>query len=352
MLGYEPIFIDRLSAEIIADDAGRPSEVARRTAIEWFREVMDFAGLGHSCSLLLDEGETVGLSREELREAIARAPALINVMGFLVEPELLQAAESVVFLDVDPGFTQLWQEVYGVDLLAGHDRFASVGANLGSSRCRIPTLGHEWLPIRPPVALELWPATTTSARSFRSVGSWRGPYAPIEYEGQTLGLRVHEFRKFVDLPRRVDAEFEIALEIDAADRDDAELMRTMGWKLVEPRDAADSLDSYRDFVIGSGAEIAIAKNIYVETRSGWFSDRSACFLASGRPVLTQDTGLGESLPTGEGLLCFRTVEEAAEGAERIIRDWPRHSEAARGLAEEFFDAEKVVGALLEGLGIA
>ena len=313
---------------------------------------MGFAGLGQSCSLLLDDGETVGLSREEVREAIDRAPALINVMGFLAEPELLQAAGVVVFLDVDPGFTQLWQEAYGVELLAGHDRFASVAANLGRPCCQIPTLGREWIPIHPPVALELWPARDDLARSFRSVGSWRGPYGPVEHEGRTLGLRAHEFRKFVDLPGRVEAEFEIAMEIDAADGEDAELMRAAGWRLLDPREAAGSLGSYRDFVAGSGAEIAIAKNIYVETHSGWFSDRSACFLASGRPVLAQDTGFGESLSAAEGLLRFQTVEEAAEGAERIIRDWPRHSKAARELAEEHFDAGKVVGGLLGEVGVA
>jgi hypothetical protein len=352
MLGYEPIFIDRLSDEMATDGAGGPSPEARRRAIEWFRDAMEFAGLAGSSSLLLDGGETIGLPREELEAAIARAPALINVMGFLTDAELLGAAETVVFLDVDPGFTQLWQELYDVDLLAGHDRFASVGANLGSPRCRIPTLGREWIPIRPPVALDLWPATASSARSFRSVGSWRGPYAPIEHEGRTLGLRVHEFRRFAELPRRVAAEFEVALEIDAADGADAELMRANGWRLLEPREVAGSLELYRGFVGGSGAEIAIAKSIYVETGSGWFSDRSACFLASGRPVLAQDTGFASSLPTGEGLLRFETVEEAADGAERILGEWPRHSRAARELAAEVFDARKVMGGLLGRLGVA
>jgi len=350
-LGFEPLFLDRLSAGMAVDDNGAPSPEAMRRAVDWFEDAMALTGLGDSSSLLLDDGETVGLGRDEVREAIAQAPALINVMGFLTDPDLLQAAETLVFVDVDPGFTQLWSELHGVDLLAGHHRFASVGTNLGSTSCPVPTLGREWIPIRPPVALDRWPAGDGSARSFRGVGSWRGPYAPIEHDGRRLGLRVHEFRKLAALPRRVEASFEVALEIDAADRADAELLRDNGWELLEPVAAAGTLERYRDFVAGSGAEIAIAKGIYVDTASGWFSDRSACFLASGRPVLAQDTGFGASLPSGEGLLRFATLEEASEGAERILADWPRHSRAARELAAEHFDAGRVVGGLLAEAGV-
>jgi hypothetical protein len=187
---------------------------------------------------------------------------------------------------------------------------------------------------------------------FRGVGSWRGPYGPIEHGGRTLGLRVHEFRKFAALPRRVDAEFELALDIDPADHRDMETMRANEWRLADPAAAAGSPSAYRDFVQSSGAEIAIAKNIYVETNSGWFSDRSACFLASGRPVLAQDTGFAASLPTGEGLLAFGTLEEAVAGAEEILGDWPRHSRAARAVAEEELDAKKVLGGMLSQVGVA
>lgn len=349
-LGYEPIFIDRLTAEMAADGEGRPSETARRIAIEWFKEVMEFAGLSNSSSLLLDGGETFGLSREELSRAIAEAPGLINAMGFLDDPDLLGAAEMLVFLDVDPGFPQLWRELNQADLLSGHHRFISVGANLGLPRCQIPTGGFDWIAVRPPVALDRWPRAADSSRAFRSIGSWRGPYDPIEHDGRTLGLRVHEFRKFAELPHHVEAEFELALDIDAADRPDIELMQASEWRLVDPFVAAGSLDAYRSFVQSSGAEIAVAKNIYVETNSGWFSDRSACFLASGRPVLAQDTGFSGSLPMGDGLLGFGTIEEATDGAERILGDWPRHSTAARALAEEFFDARKVLSELLAELG--
>jgi hypothetical protein len=348
-LGYEPILIDRLSAEMTTDAGGRPSPATRRAAIAWFEHVVEFAGLDGSYSLLLDEGETIGLSRADLIRSIKAAPCLIDVMGFLADSELLAASGKLVFLDVDPGFTQLWHELGQADLFSAHHRHVTVGANVGQPGCEIPSCGVDWIGIRPPVDLDRWPALPGSSKVFRSVGAWRGPYDPIEYGERTLGLRVHEFRRFVGLPGKVDAEFAMALDIEPADRRDADLLADNGWLLEDPRARAGSPSAYQDFVGSAGAEIAIAKNIYVATNSGWFSDRSACFLASGRPVLCQDTGLTASLPGDEGLVAFATLEEAVDGADRILSDWPRHSRTARDVAEAFFDSRKVLNGLLAKL---
>lgn len=349
-LGYEPVFIDRLTAEMATDETGQPSDAAMKGAVKWFRGVMDFAGLESSYSLLLDDGDTVGLDRQELHERISAAPCLVNVMGFLTDPDLLEAARQLVFLDVDPGFPQLWHELGQADLLAGHDRFVSVGTNLGRDECEIPTAGLEWIPLRPPVDLDQWPAVPTASRAFTAIGSWRGPYDPIEFDGRMLGLRAHELRKFVEVPRLTEADFRFALDVDPSDHRDVELMRANGWRLLDPREVTASPAAYREFIRTSGAEIAIAKNIYVATHSGWFSDRSACFLASGRPVLCQDTGFDGSLSGGEGLVSFTTVEEAVDAVGRILADWERHSKAARQIAEDLFDSRKVLGGLLAELG--
>jgi hypothetical protein len=349
-LGYEPVFVDRLTTAMATDEAGRPSEAAKKAAVKWFLAVMEFAGLEGSYSLLLDDGDTVGLDRQELRERISNAPCLVNVMGFLTDPDLLDAAQQLVFLDVDPGFPQLWRELGQADPFAGHDRFVSVGANLGREGCEIPTCGVEWTPLRPPVVLDEWPATPTSSRAFTAIGSWRGPYDPIEFDGRVLGLRVHEARRFVELPRRTDADFRFALDVDPADQRDVELMRANGWRLLDPREVAASPAAYREFIRTSGAEIAVAKNIYIATNSGWFSDRSACFLASGRPVACQDTGFGDFLPRDEGLVTFTTIEEAVEAVGRILAGWQRHSTAARQIAEDLLDARKVLSGLLADLG--
>jgi hypothetical protein len=223
-----------------------------------------------------------------------------------------------------------------------------VGANVGAEGCAVPTCGRRWIPTRQPVVLERWPRAAPG-RAFTSVGSWRGPFEPVEHGGRSYGLRVHEFRRFAELPGLVDAPFELALDIDDEDAADRRLLREGRWELADPEGVAGDLDSYRSYVQGSMAEIAIAKEMYVATRGGWFSDRSASYLASGKPVLAQDTGFGDSLPSGEGLLAFSNLEEARTGAEEISRNLPRHSAAARAIAEEFFASERVLAELLEAL---
>jgi glycosyltransferase involved in cell wall biosynthesis len=333
------------------DEDGKHLPQARQAAVRWFCDVMAAAGLEGSYCLLLDEGETVGRTRPEARAAIAAAPALIDVMGFLGDEELLAAANLRVFLDVDPGFPHIWKELGLADAFVGYDRFVTVGGNIGAEDCLIPSCGRDWVTIRPPVDLDRWQAVSgPDEPTFRTVGSWRGPYAPVEFADRVLGLRAHEFRKFFDLPQRVPARFEVALDLDPADGPDREKLDQGGWLLLDPRRAVSSLGDYQEFIQGSSAEIGIAKSIYVETNSGWFSDRSACFLASGKPVLVQDTGFSRDLPVGDGLLVFNSFDEAVAGAEEIIGNQRRHAKAAREVAEENFDSRKVIGGLLEAVG--
>jgi hypothetical protein len=347
-LGYEPILIDRLSTDMATDATGAPSSSALEKGKKWFGEVTSRLGLSESSALLLDDGATIGIERDRLRRLVAAAPFVLDIMGFLEDPELCEAAQMLVFLDVDPGFTQIWQETGEADLFGLHDRHVTVGANIGSPECPIPTCGRDWIPIRPPVVLSHWPPPRPSSDVFRTVATWRGPFDPVWYEGRKLGLRVHEFRAFADLPGRVEAPFELALSIDDADHEDAEALRARGWTLLDPAVVVGDLPSYQNFIRSSGAEISIAKNIYVDTLSGWFSDRSACFLASGRPVLAQDTGWSRQLESA-GLVPFSSLEEAAEGGSLILADLAGRGEAARSLAEDVFDSKKVLGGLLTEL---
>jgi hypothetical protein len=281
------------------------------------------------------------------------APAgVFNAMGFLTREQL--AAEGPwIFLDLDPGYPQMWRELRLADMLAGHDRFVTLGVNIGRDDCPIPDCGVEWIGTPPPVDLDAWTPAPAGApgRAFTTVATWRNPYGTVAFDGTTYGSRVHEFRRFMELPRLVDAEFELALDIDAAETRDLRMLEANGWRLVDPQQAAGSPQAYRDYIRGSRAEICIAQQMYVATRSGWLSDRSVCYLASGKPVLAQDTGLRDHYPVGEGLLTFSTVEEAAAGVEQIERDYERHSAAARALAEEHFDARKVLARLLEQLAL-
>jgi hypothetical protein len=272
-------------------------------------------------------------------------------MGFLDDEDLLGAARRRVFLDTDPGFGQMWRELGYTDVFAGHDDYVTIGERIGLPDCEIPTCGLEWITTPQPVVLDQWPAVHSPPprAEFTTVASWRGAYGPVEYGGRRYGLRVHEFRKFADLPRASGAEFELALHLPPEEHADEELLREGGWTLTDPALVGATPDTYRSYIQASKAELMVAKEMYVQSRSGWFSERSICYLASGRPVLAQDTTLDGILPAGEGLLTFTDLDEAVAGVESIRSDYPRHAVAARALAEEHFDSDRVLSRLLEEL---
>jgi len=344
-LGFRVTFLDRLETAFF----GAENDPAARYGMHEraFRDLLRDWGLDRDAYL---DGESgAGLTRSQAVERVRRADVLINVMGFLTDPELLAAARTRVFLDIDPGFGQMWRELGLADVMAGHDLFVTVGGNVGTTGCEVPACGVEWMATLPPVVLDQWPVVQ-GGRSFTSVATWRGPFGPVEHAGRRYGLRAHELRRFVDLPRRSGASFRLVLDIDRADDADRRRLVEGGWSLADPSLVADPR-SYRRFVQRSRAEICVAKGMYVATRGGWLSDRSACYLASGKPVLAQDTGFTRLLPSGEGLLTFGTLDEAVAGVEAIERDYARHSRAARELAERHFDSDRVLRELLERLGL-
>jgi len=351
-LGYEVLFLDRLTPEMATDASGAPSEAVRDRCVRWLVETMERAGLGDSYSLLLGDGrETVGLSRADAVERVRRSVLLLNVMGFVDDEEMLEAARRRVFLDIDPGFGQMWCDLGLHDPFVGHDAFLTVGEGIGGAECTIPTCGLDWIATPQPIALEHWPCTD-GGTAITSVGSWRGPYDPVEYGGRRFGLRAHELRKLASLPSMTEARIELALEIDPADSKDIELLRENGWALADPRQVAGDPWSYRSYVQASRAELMVAKEMYVETRSGWFSERSICYLASGKPVIAQDTGFTGRYESGEGLIAYSDVDGARAGIEAVCSDRARHSAAAREIAEEHFDARKVLTRLMAKLGEA
>lgn len=350
-LGWNVLFLDQLDEGMCVDGTGRPVPPDRSRNVAYFVSVMDAFGLDGAYSLALDgNGRRIGMSRDSVLQACSSADFLLNVMGYVTDEEILAAVRRRVFLDTDPGFGQMWEDLGLADLLSGHDDFVTIAENIHEPGCAIPDCGRNWIAWRQPIVLDEWPAATTPPqRGFTSIGSWRGPYAPIEHQGRTYGLRAHEFRKFMELPRRVEEPFEVALDIHAAETADLERLREEGWKLVDPAVVARDPWAYRAYIQGSRAEFMATKGIYVHTGSGWFSERSICYLASGRPVLAQDTRLGDLYPIGEGLLAFSTLEDAVEGARAISADYGRHSRAARQIAEAHFASEKVIPRLLESL---
>jgi hypothetical protein len=353
-LGWDVLFVDVLGRDAAVDGRGRRCAPESSTGARYLRGVAERSGLGADVTLLDDAGRPVlGRSRAEVAERVRRSDLLLNVMGFLDDEQLLEHARLRVFLDIDPGFGQMWKALDLADVFAGHHAFATVGLNVGAPECTIPTCGIDWITTPPPIVLDQWPvAPSNPGGPFTSVCAWRGPFGPIEYGGTRYGLRVHELRRLAALPRRSDERFELALEIHPADGRDRELLQRNGWSLADPVAVAGTPERYREYIQRSKGELMVAKGMYVTSRSGWLSDRTAAYLASGRPVVCQDTGLRERVPEGRGLVLYSSLEEAAEGVAAVAGDYRRHARAARGIAEAVFGSDRVLGTLVERLGIA
>lgn len=330
-LGFDVVFVD-----VVDPRAWQPEPA-----------VVELLGGSGAVAVLGPTGESVfGMDRPALLAAARRADLLLNVMGYLRDPDVLAAPRRRVFLDIDPGFGQMWHALGLADVLDGHDAYLTVGGCLSDSE--VPSCGREWLPTLPPVHLPDWPfVQPPEGGSLTTVASWRGPFGPIEYGGRTYGLRVHELRRFLDLVPRTGASIELALGIDPADEADRRALLDRGWRLADPLVVAGTPDDYRRYLAASRAELMIAKHLYVATRAGWFSDRSACYLATGRPVLAQDTGFSSFLPVGEGLLAFDDLAGAVDAVADLGERYASHCEAARALAEDRFSTARVLADLLD-----
>jgi hypothetical protein len=352
-LGWDVLFLDQMERNMYVDATGQPCVPEKAVNLNYVQQVMKSFNLQDSFAVVCNEGrDYFGLPRAKVMERVRQSSFLLNIMGYLKNDEIMSLAPRRVFLDTDPGFGQMWQDLGLHNLFYGHDDFVTIGENIGKTDCTIPTCGIKWITTPQPVVLEQWNrAEAHTNGAFTSIGSWRGPYGPIEYKGKTYGLRVHEFRKFVEIPRRNRQSFEVALDIHPEEVRDLNLLRAGGWSLVDPYVVACDPHVYRRYIQSSRAEFMVAKGIYVQSKSGWFSERSMCYLASGVPVLVQDTGLADLYPTGDGLLIFSTLDEAIACVEELMSKYDHHRRAARSFAAEYFDSDKVLRGLLAKLGI-
>lgn len=349
-LGCDVYFVEQIAPGTCLDETGAPCDVDRSINLAYFRHVMERFGMDTASALIVEDTKrSFGLEWAELVALANDADLLVNISGHLTIDTLKPRFRTRAFIDLDPGYTQFWdaQALTGSHV-RDHDVYFSVGENIGKPGCDIPDGGIEWRPIRQPVLLDEWPvvASVNAPTRFTTVASWRGPFGRVKHDQREFGLKAHEFRKFMALPTVSDHAFEVALELHAADERDAQSLRRSRWTVVDPKLVAGDPFAFRQYVQRSSAEFSVAQGIYVETQSGWFSDRTVRYLASGKPALVQDTGFSRNYPVGNGLLSFRTIEDAARGADRIAGEYERHSRAARALAEEFFDSDKVLKGLL------
>ncbi|WP_206293254.1 hypothetical protein [Humisphaera borealis] len=352
-LGHEVLLIEPIQRESLQASGGL---LQGSRSANYFLDVVRRFGIERTSSLLLaDTTQTVGLSHASLVDFAANADLLINVSGMLRDPALTDPVRVTAYLDLDPAFIQMWNAMEGIDMrFDRHSHFITIGQRIGQPDCLVPTCGRSWITTLQPVVLDEWPAIGPDGpiewQGLTTIANWRG-YGSIEHNGQLFGQKVHSVRALIDLPRQTSANLLPAIAIHAGETRDLAALQGNGWNLLDPADVASTPERYQRFIQRSWAEIGIAKSGYVHSRCGWFSDRSACYLASGRPVVAQDTDFAESLPTGEGLLRFATTADAATAIEQIQRDYRRHSLKARQIAQEYFDSNRVLPRLLAELGV-
>jgi hypothetical protein len=344
-LGHHVLFIEFLKEH--------PGEGAA-SLVRCFDETVTGWWDADQSSLIVETStETLyGLDAAQVKRIAEEASAVITLAApYRREPyPLIGDVRPRVLVEQDPGYTHLWAaQGDPLDVYGEHDLYYTVGGNIGSSRCSLPTLGLPWQPIWNPVVMDWWSEEPPLRRNYlTTIADWRG-YGYLEHEGRILGPKAEEFRRFLRLPRLIGEPLGLALDIDPDDPDLADL-EECGWKVESPKVVGDA-DLYRDYVAGSLGEFSCAKGGYAGTRCGWFSDRSACYLAAGRPVVLQATGFEDLLPTGKGLFAVATVEEAVEAGRAIRRDYSLHAAAARRLAREHLDSDKVLRRLLAEVGV-
>ena len=350
-LGHEVCFLEPVPRKALQPQG---CTLADSVSASYFRGIVaDFGFAGRAALLLAGTQETVGLTHAELRAIAQRTDVLINVSGMLEDAALLEPIRTRVYLDLDPAFIQLWHSAHGIDMrFAAHTHFVTVGRGLGTADCPVPTCGRAWIPTFQPVVLDEWPVAQEIAHdALTTIGNWRG-YGSVEHEGRHYGQKAHSLRAFFALPKLCAEKFRPALAIHPGEEKDLAALAENGWNVLDPAAVAGTPHTYRRFIQGSKAEFGIAKSGYVHSRSGWFSDRSACYLASGRPVIAQETGFSRELPVGAGLFAFATMDGVIAAIDAMNADYARHARAARGLAEEYFDSRKVLARLLRAVGAA
>lgn len=357
LLGLRDLHQDVFLLEILRSSGDTSLDQERITA---FFKRLECYDLNKQCALLLFPQDcpeqnlayatAFGRSLEEVRDIIINSDFLWNDCCHVRQP-LLGMFRNRVLIDLDPGHLQVSALTVDIDLYE-HHTFLSVGKKLHDSDCEVPTLGLKWHTFTPFLYLPMWKVAPDPGPEapFSSVTHWT--WGELWMKNRVLSISKRDaYLKYIDLPRRARRLFELAANILPTDQTgDRELLESHGWKLIDPWETVESPSTYQRYISKTRAEISCPKPIFTELKTGWFSDRSACYLASGRPVLAEDTGISDYLPTGKGLVVFRDLSEAIAGVPEIDSNYARHMRAARQIAEEFLDSRTCLKGMLAACG--
>lgn len=350
-LGYDVHYVERQNkpdemydpvADAMTDDPAH--------AIDYLGEVLPEFGIAPGRFSFIDRHDRChGAGWSDLRAVLDSADFIMTLCEKAWCDEFARCPQRA-FVDGDPLFTQaamLQSDGDTAAVLANYDTLFTYGTRIGMKDCMVPAAGREWIATRPVTATRYWHVTAASPSSpISGVSQWTGG-SPVELDGRTYGYKNREFDRFIDLPQHTTQRFSLAVGGNGAP---LTRLRELGWELVNPLEISGTIEAYQEFISASRADLGIAKHAFVASRSGWFSDRSTCYLAAGRPVLHQDTGFTDWLPSGSGVLPFSNMEDLLDALERLNSDYEAHALAARAIAEEYFEAATVIGRMLDDCG--
>jgi hypothetical protein len=355
-LGCDAYYVEAHGAHLSMFARGAEDDDAANAA-RFLATVMgrfDFAGKWALHAIY--EGRVFGRSDAQLAELYRSADVIINLHGATVPRQELTATGRLIYIETDPVTPQI--ELYQgskstAEFLAAHAALFTFGENYGKPDCGVPVSDRfHFRPTRQPVVIDFWRGDSAGpARgNFTTIGNWEQTWRDVEFRGEIYHWsKHHEFLKFIKAPSLTGASFELALA--RCDDGSRALLETEGWRVRDALALSSDPDAYRDYVAGSRGEFTVAKDQNVRLRSGWFSDRSATYLAAGRPVITQETGFSNVLPTGQGLFAFSTMEDVMQAIDSVNSDYARHCRAAAEVARECFGHDRVLGRLLEQVGL-
>lgn len=360
-LGYEPIYIEDTAREPYHPETFESGGVVVPQVATITRQLAERFGFQWAYRARFMEGRPVygDLTDCQIADAFANAAATLNLCGAQELHDEVLKSRCLAYVESDPGVEQIKLDKKVKDTmeyLGKHHAHFTFGENVGQPDCPLPTGGFQWKATRQPVAMELWEQKTVEPPKriqFTTVANWETKGKDIVWKNQVYyWSKTFEFLKFSDLPARLGSVGDWELATDMG-RDPAakQLFERQGWRMTSPHPLSCDFDRYIRYIQESGAEWTVAKDQYLRLKTGWFSDRSACYLAAGRPVITQDTLFGKFLPTDGGLFAFKTLDDIQAAAAAIAGNYAKHSRRATEIAREYFAAEKVVGKMLSSLGV-
>jgi hypothetical protein len=350
-LGYDPYYMEDTLADVYDPTVGDYTSDASRN-IDTTRSVLEKFGFQGKWAYRTPRDEWLGLSRAEVLSVCKSADAVLNVTGGHDLRDEHRAIPRRLYVESDPFASQVRAATGDPRTLAyldPHTHFFTFGESIGRPGCAIPPTRYDWRPTSQPVFMDLWRTKEPGGDTYTTVTTWHNKGDGVEWQGQRYyWTKDREFRKFLDVPRRRPVRFEMAASVDDSVR---ALLIENGWSNVDSLPISSDVNRYRSYIQHSRAEFTVARDQYVRPRTGWFSDRTVCYLAAGRPVITQSTGFEDHIPTGQGLFPFTTMDDILKAIDSIESDYPRHCHAAAEVAESHFGSDIVLSKLMGQAGL-